>query len=164
MDEGLAAAHKAVDPFWKGDVDEAPVDGLPEIPLETYNKLDEWRRKIDQASDKRGTFAAACFDLATDGQFEHDLRKVRAIDDAVYILGRDHASLSDDDIQTEMAGAKAKLQQLANRAAANEEPPPVTGEDEYGSAKPGHNKAPAEIDIDKSYTALGDTKHTLRGN
>ena len=78
---------------------------------------------------------------------------MRAIRDAIYILGCDHAGLDDDSIQFVMDGAKAKAEQpngnplddfpllrdageptAARGTDAADEPPPVMSPEEYGTS------------------------------
>ena len=107
-------------------------EAVPEIRVEAYDKIDYWRDKLDQTAklDKRNTYERAAADLFLEAEYERDLRAVRAIDDAVYGLGRDHTGLGDDDIQFIMDGAKAKAERPINDRAAlggaqggDEEPP-----------------------------------------
>src|SRR5215472_4166642 len=95
-------------------------EAVPEIRVEAYDKIDYWRDKLDQTAklDKRNTYERAAADLFLEAEYERDLRAVRAIDDAVYGLGRDHTGLGDDDIQFIMDGAKAKAERPINGRAA----------------------------------------------
>jgi hypothetical protein len=87
-------------------------DDLPEIRVEAYDKIDQWREKLDETEKlkKRDVFERAAADLFLEAEYERDLRAIQAITDAVYFLGRDHAGLCDDDIQYVMASAKAKAE------------------------------------------------------
>ena len=87
-------------------------DDLPEIRVEAYDKLDHWRDKIDQTTklDKRDVFERAAADLVLEAECELDRGAMRAIYDAVYLLGRDHAGLDDNSIQFVLVGAKAKAE------------------------------------------------------
>jgi hypothetical protein len=117
-------------------------EALPEIRLEAYNKLDHWRDELDRTTKmkKRDVFERAAADLFLEAEYEHNLAAVQAIADAIYVLGRDHTGLNDDDIQYIMDGAKAKAERPINdRAAlgrargADEEPPPPNGPADYYS-------------------------------
>ena len=107
-------------------------DDVVDIRAEAYDKIDYWRDKIDQAPKlkKRAVFERAADDIFLEAQCEHDLGAVQAIADAVYYLGRDHAALSDDDIQFVMNGAEARAERFAERGRSNgnEQPPPSSSE------------------------------------
>src|SRR6516162_1739660 len=96
---------------------EAADDDVVDIRAEAYDKIDQWRDKLDQTPKlkKRAVFERAADDLFLEAQYEHDLGAVQAIADAVYYLGRDHAALSDDDIQFVMAGAEAKAERVTEK-------------------------------------------------
>jgi hypothetical protein len=115
-------------------------EAVPEIRLAAYSKIDYWRDKLDRTPklDKRATFECAAEDLFLEAEYERDLGAVRAIADAVYFLGRDHAGLDDDTIQFVMDGAKNKAERPINdRASSDEEPPPPNGPaDYYANDKP----------------------------
>jgi hypothetical protein len=87
-------------------------EAVPEIRVEAYDKLDHWRDRLDQTAkiEKRDVFERAAADLALEAACEPDLGASRAIYDAVYVLGRDHAGLDDDSIQFVLVGAKAKAE------------------------------------------------------
>ena len=87
-------------------------DDLPEIRVEAYDKIDQWRVKLNETEKlkKRDVFERAAADLFLEAEYERDLRAIQAITDAVYFLGRDHAGLCDDDIQDVMASAKTKAE------------------------------------------------------
>src|SRR5215831_12320327 len=74
---------------------------VPEIPVEVYDKINYWRDKLNQTTklNKRAVYERAAADLFLEAEYERDLRAALAITDAVYVLGRDHTALSDDDIQ-----------------------------------------------------------------
>src|SRR5215472_8865075 len=123
---------------------------VPEISVLAYEKIDRWRDKLDQAPklNKRTVYERAAADLFLEAQYERSLGAVQAITDAIYVLGRDHTGLSDDDIQHIMVGAKAKaewpngnplddfplLRDAGEPTAARstDEPPPATSEADYG--------------------------------
>jgi hypothetical protein len=126
---------------------------VPEISVLAYEKIDRWRDKLDQAPklNKRTVYERAAADLFLEAQYERNLGAVQAITDAIYVLGRDHTGLSDDDIQHIMVGAKAKaewpngnplddfplLRDAGEPTAARgttDEPPPPTSEADYGFA------------------------------
>jgi len=90
---------------------------LPEIRVEAYDKIDHWHEKLDETAKlkKRDVFERAAADLFLEAQYEHDLAAVQAIADAVYYLGRDHAALSDDDIQFVMDGAEAQAERVTEK-------------------------------------------------
>ena len=95
-------------------------DDQPEIRVEAYDKLDQWRVKLDETEKKkRDVFERAAADLFLEAQYERDLGAVQAIADAVYYLGRDHAALSDDDIQYIMDGAEAQAERVTERRHDN---------------------------------------------
>src|SRR5215471_8429623 len=100
---------------------ESADDDLVEIRVEAYDKLDRWRDKLDQAPKlkKRDVFERAADDLFLEAQYEHDLGAVQAIADAIYYLGRDHAALSDDDIQFVMDGAEAQAERVTAKPQTN---------------------------------------------
>jgi hypothetical protein len=113
-------------------------DDLPEIRVEAYDKIDQWREKLDKTEKlkKRDIFERAAADLFLEAEYERDLRAVQAITDAVYFLGRDYAGLSNNDIQYIMVGAKAEAEcpingraALDGKPSADEEPPPP---DDFG--------------------------------
>jgi hypothetical protein len=122
-------------------------DGLPEIRVEAYDKIDHWRDRLDQTAKlkKRDVFERAAADLFLEAEYERDLGAVQAISDAVYFLGRDYAGLCDDDIQYVMVGAKAKAEQLNGRASSmageptvsrdTVEPPPAESPNDYRNGK-----------------------------
>jgi len=85
---------------------------VPEIPVEVYDKINYWRDKLNQTTklNKRAVYERAAADLFLEAEYERDLRAALAITDAVYVLGRDHTALSDDDIQYIMDGAKGKAE------------------------------------------------------
>jgi hypothetical protein len=87
-------------------------EAVPEIRVEAYDKLDHWRDRLDQTAkiEKRDVFERAAADLALEAACELDLGASRAIYDAVYVLGRDHAGLDDNSIQFVLVGAKAKAE------------------------------------------------------
>jgi hypothetical protein len=91
---------------------ETTADDLPEIRVEAYDKIDQWRAKLNETEKlkKRDVFERAAADLFLEAEYERDLRAVQAITDAVYFLGRDHAGLYDDDIQYVRASAKTKTE------------------------------------------------------
>jgi hypothetical protein len=113
---------------------------VPEISVLAYEKIDRWRDKLDQTPklNKYYVFECAAADLFLEAAYERNLGAVQAITDAIYVLGRDHAGLDDDNIQDIMDSAKAKAERPINdRAAAqstDEEPPPPTSEADYGFA------------------------------
>jgi hypothetical protein len=120
-------------------------ESLPEISIEAYNKIDRWRIELDQTPklNKRDVFERAAGDLFLEAEFENNLGAVRAIHDAVYVLGRDHAGLADDDIQFVMDGAQGQVEQLSNGQATfgdvpfdDDERPPANGPEDYGEAPP----------------------------
>jgi len=76
-------------------------EAVSEISVLAYEKIDRWRDKLDQASklNKRTVYERAAADLFLEAQYERNLGAVQAIRDAIYVLGRDHTGLSDDDIQ-----------------------------------------------------------------
>jgi len=96
-------------------------DDVPEIRTEAYDKLDKWRDTLDQTAKlkKRDVFEHAAADLFLEAQYEHDLGAVQAIADAIYYLGRDHAALSDDDIQFVMDGAEAQAERVTAKPQTN---------------------------------------------
>ena len=80
-------------------------------------------------------FECGAADLFLEAQYESDLGAVLAITDAIYVLGRDHTGLNDDDIQYIMDGAKAKAERPVNGPASRDavdEPPPPSSEADYG--------------------------------
>src|SRR5262249_585444 len=78
----------------------------------------------------------AAEDLFLEAQYERDLGAVQAIADAIYYLGRDHAALSDDDIQYVMNGAEARAESFGDRGRSGPNgPPPPNSEADYGFAK-----------------------------
>jgi RecA-family ATPase len=87
-------------------------EAVPEIPVEAYDKIRHWRNKLDRTAklDKRAVFECAAADLFLEAEYERDRGAVRAISDEIYMLGRDHTGLSDDDIQDIMVGAKGKAE------------------------------------------------------
>src|SRR6516225_12505463 len=87
-------------------------EAMPEIRVEAYDKIDHWRDKLHQTAklNKRDVFERAAADLFLEAEYEHDLGAIQAITDAIYVLGRDHTGLNDDDIQYIMVGAKAKAE------------------------------------------------------
>ena len=89
---------------------------LPEISVEAYDKIDRWRDKLDQTPKmcKRAVFERAAADLFLEAECERDFKAWRAISDAIYVLGRDHAGLADDDIQFVMAGAQDQAERNTN--------------------------------------------------
>src|SRR5204863_1790036 len=104
----------------------------PEIRVEAYDKIDQWREKLDETEKlkKRDIFERAACDLFLEAEYERDLRAVQAITDAVYVLGRDHAGLDDDGIQFVMVGARARVERPVNEHSfLNEEPPPNSPND-----------------------------------
>ena len=116
-------------------------EALPEIRVETYDKINYWRDKLDQTPklDKRNTYERAAADLFLEAEHERDLGAVQAIRDEIYFLGRDHTGLNDDDIQYIMDGARAKAERpindraaLSSAQSADEEPPPANSEADYG--------------------------------
>jgi hypothetical protein len=112
-------------------------EAVPEISVEVYKKIDRWRNKLDQTAklNKRNMYERAADDLFLEAQYESDLGAVLAITDAIYVLGRDHTGLNDDDIQYIMDGAKAKAERPVNGPASRDavdEPPPATSEADYG--------------------------------
>jgi len=125
---------------------------LPEISVDAYNKLDRWRDELDrtQKMDKRAVFERAAADLFLEAEFEHDLAASRAIADAIYLLGRDHAGLDDDDIQFIMVGAKARAERPTERVNGHDNTPPTdntpppTDEGDYGhnGSSQAHDKTP----------------------
>ena len=111
-------------------------DDLPEIRIEAYDKIDQWRDELDRTAKlkKRDVYERAAHDLLLEAQSETDLRAIQAITDAVYALGSYHAGLDDEDIQFVMVGAKAKAERPINDRAtldgawgADGEPPPPNG-------------------------------------
>jgi hypothetical protein len=98
---------------------------LPEISVEAYKKIERWRNKLDQTPklNKRYMYECAAADLFLEAEYERDLGTIQAISDAIYILGRDHTALNDDDIQYIMVGAKAKAERPVNDRADKESPP-----------------------------------------
>jgi hypothetical protein len=123
-------------------------DGLPEIRVEAYDKIDHWRDRLDQTAklEKRNVFERAAADLFLEAEYQRDLGAVQAIYDATYVLGRDHAALSDDDIQFVMVGAEARAKRESERHTnGSEEPPQVSDESEFTGAadtKPEQTAAP----------------------
>ena len=109
-------------------------EALPEISTEAFQKIDGWRDELDRTPkiDKRSAFERAAADLFLEAEFERDLAAVRAIRDAIYILGRDHAGLDDDDIQFVMVGAQAKAERPTTNGHAHEEPFEAPGADRAG--------------------------------
>jgi hypothetical protein len=117
-------------------------DDLPEIRVEAYDKIDQWRDELDRTAKlkKRDVYERAAHDLLLEAQSETDLRAIQAITDAVYALGSYHAGLDDEDIQFVMVGAKAKAERPINDRAtldgawgADGEPPPPNGPADYYS-------------------------------
>src|SRR6516225_2929291 len=76
-------------------------DDVPEIRVEAYDKIREWRAVIDRTAklNKREVFERAAADLFLEAGCESDRGAIQAITDEIYFLGRDHAVLNDDDIQ-----------------------------------------------------------------
>jgi hypothetical protein len=95
-------------------------EALPGISVEAYEKIKRWRDKLDQTAklNKRAVYERAAADLFLEAEHERDLGAVQAIRDEIYILGRDHTGLNDDDIQYIMDGAKAKAERPINDRAA----------------------------------------------
>jgi hypothetical protein len=85
---------------------------VPEISVEAYDKINYWRDKLHQTAklSKRDVFERAAVDLFLEAECERDLGAIQAITDAIYVLGRDHTGLSDDDIQDIMVDAKGKAE------------------------------------------------------
>src|SRR6516164_9550863 len=139
-------------------------DGLPEIRVEAYDKIDHWRDRLDQTPKlkKRDVFEHAAADLFLEAECERDLGAVQAISDAIYALGSYHAGLCDDDIQYVMDGAKAKAERINGRASSIAgEPPPAMSPEEYGTSNRDRSQsAKLEIDLAKAFTFLGDAPHT----
>src|SRR5215469_7947901 len=127
---------------------EAADDDVVDIRVEAYDKIERWRDKLDQTPKlkKRDVFERAAADLFLEAQYEHDLGAVQVIADAIYFLGRDHAALSDDDIQFVMEGAEAQAKRESERLTnGSEDPPPATDESEFTGAagmKPEQTAAP----------------------
>jgi len=123
-------------------------EALPEIRVETYDKINYWRDKLDQTPklDKRNTYERAAADLFLEAEHERDLGAVQAIRDEIYFLGRDHAGLDDDSIEWIMAGARAKAERPINDPASRDavdEPPPMTDSEELRHAANEEIKKPA---------------------
>ena len=151
---------------------------VPEISVEAYDKIRHWRNKLDRTAklDKRAVFECAAADLFLEAEYERDRGAVRAISDEIYMLGRDHTGLSDDDIQDIMVGAKGKAEWLdgdplddfpllrdagePTAARGKDEPPPVTSPDEYGTSNRNKSQsAEPEINLAETFTFLGDAPH-----
>ena len=152
-------------------------EALPEIRVETSDKINYWRDKLDQTPklEKRKVFECAAPDLFLEAECEHDLGAVQAIRDAIYVLGRDHAGLDDDSIEWIIAGGRAKAERPINGPASRDavdEPPPVTSTEELRHAANEEIKKPAilrptpfkyrpAIEIPKRAWLYG--RHYLRG-
>jgi hypothetical protein len=121
---------------------------VPEIRVEAYDKLDRWRDKLHQTTklDKRDMFERAAADLFLEAEYESDLGVRCAIYDAVYELGRDHAKLSDDDIQYIMDGAKAKAERPKRKADRSAPKPAQNNLREFGDPLPGDELDDADTD------------------
>ena len=129
---------------------------VPEISVLAYEKIDRWRDKLNQTPklNKRTVYERAAADLFLEAQYERNLGAVQAISDAIYVLGRDHTGLDDDDIQHIMVGAKAKaewpngdplddfplLRDAGESAHDTDEPPPAMSPEEFGSSRHAANK------------------------
>jgi RecA-family ATPase len=135
-------------------------EAVPEISVEAYDKIDRWRDKLDQTPklNRRYVFECAAADLFLEAQYERDRGAILAITDAIYVLGRDHAGLDDDNIQYVMDGARAKAErpsgnplndfpllrdagEPAAARGATDEPPSVMSPDEYGSSNRNRSQA-----------------------
>jgi hypothetical protein len=144
----------------------AEVDDLPEINAATYAKIDRWCDVIDKTPkiDKRNIFAAAVEDIWPDAHRETDLGAVESIKDDLFVLGRDHAGLDDQDIDFIIVGATVRLRtakllnghqarQLSTDgqldAPADQAPLPA-GPENYGVtiAEPAKPFAPPPLSID----------------
>ena len=53
-------------------------DDLPEIRVEAYDKIDQWREKLDETEKlkKRDVFERAAADLFLEAEYERDLRAI----------------------------------------------------------------------------------------
>ena len=110
-------------------------DDLPEIRVEAYDKIDQWRVKLNETEKlkKRDVFERAAADLFLEAEYERDLRAVQAITDAIYILGRDYTGLDDDSIQFVMVGVRSVAERpTSGRSVIDEGPPPALSPDDYG--------------------------------
>ena len=110
-------------------------DDQPEIRVEAYDKLGQWRVKLNETEKlkKRDVFERAAADLFLEAEYERDLRAVQAITDAIHILGRDYTGLDDDSIQFVMVGARSAAERPASgRSVIDEGPPPALSPDGYG--------------------------------
>jgi hypothetical protein len=68
----------------------------------------------------------------------------------IYILGRDHTGLNDDDIQYIMVGAKAKAERPKRKANGPAAPKPTTAQSglrEFGDPLPGDDPDDAATDF-----------------
>src|SRR6516165_10018611 len=110
-------------------------DDQPEIRVEAYDKLGQWRVKLNETEKlkKRDVFERAAADLFLEAEYERDLRAVQAITDAIHILGRDYTGLDDDSIQFVMVGVRSVAERPASgRSVIDEGPPPALSPDGYG--------------------------------
>jgi len=110
-------------------------DDQPEIRVEAYDKLGQWRVKLNETEKlkKRDVFERAAADLFLEAEYERDLRAVQAITDAIHILGRDYTGLDDDSIQFVMVGVRSVAERpTSGRSVIDEGPPPALSPDDYG--------------------------------
>lgn len=123
-------------------------DDLPEISIDTFEKIDRWAELIDKSPklEKRAMFTAAAADLLERAQYEADPAGVQAIEEAVYRLGTDRAGFDHEDVHFVMIGERARTQSATDNnfsVEERDEPPPASNPDDYGTVTVALPKPPA---------------------